>query len=189
MKQEIALIDLENIGSMKDVKIENFIKTIIFIGAKQSKFSLENIPSDRMYDISFFRTKKISKNNLDFHIAYYLGKLNEIENKNIEFVIISNDKGYDELIKTINLHGRRCIRKSMNYTQEKKDEKIKLLISSLMGKEIKKLPKSEISLKNYIKSHLGEFNSKSNINHIYNRLLKNSTIANRINSMESNLKT
>lgn len=180
-KPEIALIDLENVGSMKSINIAKYGKIIIFCGAKQDKVSINHIPVEQLSEIQIFRVKETSKNNLDFHICHQLGRLDITENKQVEFVVISNDKGYDNLINLINKQGRVCRRQEVHTEKKnKKDIKIQSIINGILSKEVKFLPKSETSLKNYIKSHLGEFNGQNNINYTYNRLIKNSTIANRL---------
>lgn len=180
-KSEIALVDLENIGSMKNIDIAEYRKTIIFCGARQDNVSINHIPTEKLSEIQIFRVKKTSKDNLDFHICHYLGRLDITEKKQVEFIVVSNDKGYDNLISSINKQGRACRRQEIHAEKKnKKDIKIQSIINGILSKEVKFLPKSETSLKNYIKSHLGEFNAQNNINHTYNRLIKNSTIANRL---------
>ena len=182
-KSEIALIDLENIGSMNNINIAEYGKIIIFCGAKQDKVSINHIPTEKLSEIQIFRVKETSKDNLDFHICHQLGRLDITEKKQVEFVVVSNDKGYDNLINSINKQGRACRRQEIHTEKKnKKDIKIQSVINSILSKEVKLLPKSEASLKNYIKSHLGEFNAQNNINYTYNRLIKNSTIANRLSS-------
>ena len=181
----IALIDLENIGSMNNINIAEYRKTIIFCGAKQDNVLINHIPIEKISEIQIFKVKEISKDNLDFHICHQLGKLDITENKQVEFVVVSNDKGYDNLISAINKQGRKCRRQEVHAKKKSKtDIKIQDIINSILRKEVRFLPKSEASLKNYIKSHLGEFNAQNNINHTYNRLVKNSTIANRLGLTE-----
>ncbi|MDP0164327.1 PIN domain-containing protein [Glaesserella parasuis] len=72
-------------------------------------------------NITLITVKDISKNNVDFHLTYYLGKLDISTDKNIEFHILSNDKGFDGICQFIQ-HQREpriCFRKAINQTEEK----------------------------------------------------------------------
>jgi hypothetical protein len=51
------------------------------------------------------------KNALDFHIAYYIGRL-AAENPGASFHVISKDKGFDPLIKYLKAQGISCQRSS-----------------------------------------------------------------------------
>ncbi|MDQ7073673.1 MAG: PIN domain-containing protein [Gammaproteobacteria bacterium] len=48
-------------------------------------------------DMIIIQIHTTQENNLDFHLAYYLGKYDQEANKNITFEVISNDKGYSPL--------------------------------------------------------------------------------------------
>jgi len=187
MSKEVwALVDLENIGStLKSISLSSYSKILIFVGAKQNNLSLQSISVDKLTDITILKIREVSDNNLDFHISYYLGRFNALEKKEISFVVISNDKGYDNLIKHINHNGRKCVRIgrsiSINKALELEDKKI---IVKIINTDYKKLPKTEVSLKNFIKSHLGERSTKNNINKIYNMIIKHQLIKSRVFSKE-----
>jgi hypothetical protein len=96
------LIDFENVQptSLEILKNQN-CKVIIFIGKNQNKIpikltvSMQELGDNGRYVI----TNHTGKNSLDFHIAYYIGKLitENVKNK-VSFCLISKDKGYDGLI-------------------------------------------------------------------------------------------
>jgi hypothetical protein len=187
MSKEIwALIDLENVGStLKDIPLSRYSKVFIFVGARQNNLSLQSISVDKLTEITILKIREVSDNNLDFHISYYLGRFDALEKKEISFAVISNDKGYDNLIKHINHNGRKCVRVgksiSTNQTLEPEDKKI---VVKIINTDYKKLPKTEASLKNVIKSHLGDRSNTNNINKIYNMLIKDELIKSRILSKE-----
>ena len=96
------LIDFENVQptSLEILKNQN-CKVIIFIGKNQNKIpikltvSMQELGDNGRYVI----TNHTGKNSLDFHIAYYIGKLITQNVKNeVSFCLISKDKGYDGLI-------------------------------------------------------------------------------------------
>ncbi len=188
-KATYAFIDLENIGSLKKVDLSRYKQLYVFCGPKQDSLTLNKIPTCSFQEIKIFKTSEISKNNLDFHICYYLGKFDVLEKDEVSFVVISNDKGYDNVISHIRTNGRDCSRVGCNTTSTVKKEseidiKIQSVINSLLGKEVKNLPKTEKAFKNHIKSHLGKFNTESNINYTYNRLKNNEVIKNRLSQLK-----
>ena len=91
------LIDFENVQptSLEILKNQN-CKVIIFIGKNQNKIpikltvSMQELGDNGRYVI----TNHTGKNSLDFHIAYYIGKLitENVKNK-VSFCLISKDKG------------------------------------------------------------------------------------------------
>ncbi len=107
-----AFIDFENIPTLEGIELVKFSKIYIFIGAKQNKISLGN-NIELLSEFHFLKLKNTSPNNLDFHISYYLGKFDTLADKTIQFEIISNDTGFDPLIKHIKENGRKCERKTM----------------------------------------------------------------------------
>jgi len=177
---EWAFVDLENIGSLNKISIPKYDVVYVFVGAKQSGISLIPESSERFTDIKILKLEDISKNNLDFHLTYYLGQLDSKAKKEVTFTIISNDAGFDNLITHINKTGRKCVRLKVEH---KEDIVTKEILLGLLSRDIKKTPKTEQSLKNYIKSHLGNNNSNKKIETTYNSVVKNKKIANRIKSI------
>jgi len=101
LKTNYILIDFENVqpknlGVLKD---QDF-KVIIFVGSNQTKIPFELVVAMQSLGTSaeYIKIDGNGPNALDFHIAYYIGKL-AVENKNAFFHIISKDKGFDPLIK------------------------------------------------------------------------------------------
>jgi len=180
--QEWAFIDLENIGSLSKVSIENYDVIYVFVGSKQSNISFIPKSTEKFVELKILKIKESSKNNLDFHLSYYLGKLDQETKKDVGFTVISNDSGFDNLIKHIISLGRRCKRLAIKSEGDVSTEKILLKI---LNKGIEKSPKSELALKNYIKSHLGADTSNKKIESTYKSVIKNKEIANRIKLKES----
>jgi hypothetical protein len=61
----------------------------------------------------------VSKNNVDFHLVFELGRLSATAPEEMIFHIISNDKGYDGVIAELCRAGRRCCRISSPCSAEK----------------------------------------------------------------------
>jgi len=176
--KEWAFVDLENIGSLTNISIGNYDVIYVFVGSKQTNISLAPESTEKFIELKLLKIKGTSKDNLDFHLSYYLGKFDALAKKDIAFTVISNDSGFDNLIKHISSTGRKCKRfKSENKENSK-------VLQNLLAKGSEKMPKTEKSLKNYIKSHLGSNNSKKKIETTFNYVIKNKKVANRINMVE-----
>lgn len=115
-----AFIDYENVNSLDGLNLQEYDRTFLFIGSVNNQLRLTEKFNDEI-NITLITVKDISKNNVDFHLTYYLGKLDACIDKNIEFHILSNDKGFDGICQFIQ-HQREpriCFRKAINQTEEK----------------------------------------------------------------------
>jgi len=111
-KQNIVLIDYENIQkiNLQLLDQEKFI-VYVFIGSNQTKIPKEIvIQAQRFGDkLKWISLDASGKNALDFHIAYYIGKL-QSQYENGFYHIISGDTGFDPLIKTLKKEKVFCLR-------------------------------------------------------------------------------
>ena len=112
MSQHFVLSDFENvpfkdIGALKPGECR--IK--LFIGHSQTKMPVELFEALQPFgaDAEVVRIHGNGPNALDFHIAFYIGKL-AAEFPGSRFSIISGDTGFDPLIKHLASHGIRCER-------------------------------------------------------------------------------
>ncbi len=112
MSHHFVLSDFENvqfsdIGSLKPG--ECHIK--VFIGQNQTKLPVELFEALRPFgaDADLVRITGAGPNALDFHIAYYIGRL-AIEFPGSTFTIISADTGFDPLIKHLAAQNIICKR-------------------------------------------------------------------------------
>lgn len=106
MKKIVILIDYENVQSIDLKPLQNQDVLIkVFHGATQ-KFTSEFLHLALDFGKGKFEIIQISgagKNALDFHIAYYMGKLSK-EIVNPDFYIISKDTGFKPLIEYMKTH-------------------------------------------------------------------------------------
>lgn len=115
MKTNYILIDLENVQpkNLEILKGHDF-KVIVFVGANQTKISfdlavaMQNLGSTAEY----IKIDGNGPNALDFHIAFYVGKISAVDS-NCYFHIISKDSGFDPLI--------RHLKTKKIYAQREKD--------------------------------------------------------------------
>lgn len=101
MRINYVLIDLENVQppSLTGLDAE-FFRVIVFVGANQTKipFELANAIQQLGARANYIKISGNGSNALDFHIAYYIGKLIQ-EDSTAYIHIISKDAGFDPLIQ------------------------------------------------------------------------------------------
>ena len=105
-----AFIDYENIHSLNNLNLNCYEKIFLFLGANLQSIQLSEKFNDEL-NITLITVQSSGKNNLDFHIAYYLGKMDVQTDKNIEFYVISKDNGYLGICEFIQnqRNPRKCI--------------------------------------------------------------------------------
>jgi hypothetical protein len=101
VRTNFVLIDSENVKPeyIERLKHEHF-RVVVFVGAnlKRLDFPIVNAVQSLGANGSYVQISGIGPSALDFHIAYYIGKLSAAH-PDAYFHIISKDKGYDPLIK------------------------------------------------------------------------------------------
>lgn len=160
-----AFIDYENINSLDGLSLQEYERIFLFIGASQNQMDIRL--SEKFNDeihLTLITVKDIAKNNVDFHLTYYLGKLDVTTDKNIEFHILSQDKGYDGICYFMQhqKEPRICFRKSVtseiqpatpsvnNAEKEKINQVVSEYKAFIAKTKIKNLPVKLTSLKNSI---------------------------------------
>lgn len=101
MRTNFVLIDSENVKPeyIQRLKHEHF-RVVVFVGAnlKRLDFPIVNAVQSLGSNGSYVQISNHGPSALDFHIAYYIGKLSAAH-PDAYFHIISKDKGFDPLIK------------------------------------------------------------------------------------------
>lgn len=101
MRTNFVLIDSENVKPeyIERLKHEHF-RVVVFVGAnlKRLNFPIVNAVQSLGSNGSYVQISSHGPSALDFHIAYYIGKLSAAH-PDAYFHIISKDKGFDPLIK------------------------------------------------------------------------------------------
>jgi hypothetical protein len=109
MKNKYILIDYENVQPKSLAILDNEdVRVFVFVGELQSKipFELASAMQRLGQNAEYVKIGGNGSNALDFHIAFYIGKLSE-RDPNGSFHIISKDTGFDPLIKHLN--GRKIL--------------------------------------------------------------------------------
>lgn len=112
MSRKYVLIDFENVqpsglGSLKP----NEFHIKVFAGAHQNKVELGLAQALQPFgsDAEYIQVVGTGKDALDFHIAFYIGRLS-MEQPGASFTIVSRDTGFDPLVKHLAKLGIACKR-------------------------------------------------------------------------------
>lgn len=162
-----AFIDYENVGSLGKVDISSYERVIVFLGAKQNRLDFSENKYGKPISLVVVQIKATKANNLDFHLAYYLGKFDTEAPKGVTFEVVSNDTGFSPLIAHINNGGRSC--KQVKVASAPADTQ--KLVHSLTSKPKEKRPQKVTSLRNHIASHLGIMGNEVAIQNQLNQLV------------------
>ncbi len=112
MRTNFVLIDMEN------VRPENLglltggqFKVKVFAGSQQKNVSIDMAQALQPFgaEVEYVRIEGHGKNALDFHIAYYIGRL-AVESSGAFFHVISKDAGFDPLIRHLKSKKIFCLR-------------------------------------------------------------------------------
>jgi hypothetical protein len=112
LKSQFILVDFENVQpknlgllSGRPVKIK------VFLGANQAKIPVLMAQAIQALgpDAEYIQIHGSGSNALDFHIAYYIGRL-AVEHPGSSFDIVSKDTGFDPLIRHLKIKGISCRR-------------------------------------------------------------------------------
>lgn len=112
MKSNFVMVDFENVQPRNMGLLRGGpFKIKVFLGASQGKISLEMAQALQTFgeDAEYIQVVGNAKDALDFHIAYYIGRLS-VEHPGASFSIISKDTGFDPLIKHLKSKDIECKR-------------------------------------------------------------------------------
>lgn len=153
-----AFVDYENIGSLEALNISEYEKVFVFCGPRNTKIKFGSHPENGFCSIELIGVTTMGSNNLDFHIAFHLGRFHEIADKNIVFHIISNDSGFNGLLNHLKKIGRKSKKVSTKVTPVSKaisselGECAALVAAKLRKLDGRKRPRKRAKLLNWIKS-------------------------------------
>ena len=106
------LVDFENVQP-KNVNLlsPGPYKIKVFVGANQAKIPFEMARALQAFgpDAEYIQIEGHGRNALDFHIAYYIGRL-AAEIPGASLHVISKDTGFDPLLKHLKAQGIFCRR-------------------------------------------------------------------------------
>jgi PIN domain-containing protein len=164
MRTQFVLLDFENVQPEDLALLNNGDLAVkVFLGTNQNKIPLELAQALQTLGSAAEYIKIVGngKNALDFHIAYYIGRL-ATETPGATFRIISKDTGFDPLLKHLEAKGIQCRRSTSIGALFPPDlsrigsipEMAKAIIDDLVKRKSAK-PKTLKKLRSTIKARLG----------------------------------
>ncbi len=112
MNIQYVLVDYENVPVKALAPLHGMeFRVFVFVGKNNSKlpFELVNDIQKLGERAEYVKLESSGPNALDFHIAFYLGKLVTTDPTGV-FNVISKDRGYDTLIQRLNSQGVQAVR-------------------------------------------------------------------------------
>lgn len=112
MPLPFILIDFENVQPAALGRLQpGATRVKVFLGQHQSKLTLDLVKALQPFgaDAEYIQINGNGPDAVDFHIAFYIGRLAAAEPK-ASFTIVSKDKGFDPLVKHLNALGIDCKR-------------------------------------------------------------------------------
>lgn len=186
MKTNYVLIDYENVQP-KNLSLlsEDHFRVKVFIGSTQSKVPLELASAMQSLGnrAQYIRISGSGSNALDFHIAYYIGRI-AAEDPEAFFHIISKDTGFDPLVahlKDNRISSKRsatldAIPVLRTLTAATRDEQVEGVIAKLKGMP-KNRPQKDKTLRAMIAAWFGKNLDESSLDRIVNELTKRGAIS------------
>lgn len=162
MRPNIVLIDFESVqpASLAVLAADHF-RVKVFVGATQSKLPFDLVSAIQQLGerAEYIKIAGVGPNALDFHIAYYIGRLASQE-PDAFFHIISKDTGFDPLVQHLKDKKIFCGRwptlgeiPAVKAAQVKSpEERAMLFLSRLLQTKATK-PRTEKTLRSAIAAH------------------------------------
>lgn len=162
MRPNIVLIDLESVQpATLGLLGPEYFQVKVFVGATQSKLSFELVNAMQQLGerAEYIKISGVGKNALDFHIAYYIGRI-AAGQPNTFFHIISKDTGFDPLIQHLKEENIFCGRwegleeiPAVKATQLKSPQERAILFMSRLLQPNATKPRTEKTLRSAISAH------------------------------------
>ncbi len=156
-----GFVDYENVGSLEAIDLGKYQRVFVFLGPKNTKLKLGEVSSVGFCTLEIISLNTMGPNNLDFHLAFHLGRFHEIAGESVEFHIVTNDGGFNGLVTHLRGLGRKCKR-----VPTKQVEKLKevpplsacaaLVVERLGPMDGRKRPRKKAKLVNWIKSQCAQ---------------------------------
>lgn len=155
--KRLVLVDYENVHSLF-FDFEPNDKVVVFLGNAQNQIPIDDVAKMQVLGKrgEYIYTNPCGRPNaLDFCLVYYLGKM-RILNPTWEYVIVSNDAGYDVVIEELKKEGAKASR--LEKVQGLQDY-IRITVREL--RSILRPPKTLNKLENFINSGFQDLSIKT----------------------------
>ncbi len=106
-------IDFDNLLQVKFKKLEKVAsKIFVFIESHNDSIPLSLVQQAQRFgrNLRWIVVESPDGENLNFHIAFVMGKFHQKLELDVEFAVVSHDPDFDTLVGFINASGRSCLR-------------------------------------------------------------------------------
>ena len=182
MKEQVVLVDFENVQKLDLARLPAHAHIKIFVGQLQSKLPTALVQQAHALGSRFemVRIDGNGRNALDFHIACHLGE-GICKYPQAEFVILSNDKGFDPLVRHLVARGFKCRRdgqaRSTPAPKPQLPAHAQAVADLLRRSEKNKRPRKRATLTNYLATHFHKKLTGEEIKQAVEHLLEAGLIA------------
>lgn len=109
--EKLLLVDFENVPQFTLTKVAKDVSIVIYVGASQKAIPVELVEAAQPWGdrIRWQRIDASGPNALDFFIACKLGQVLESA-RHTHCLVLPKDKGFDPLIRHLNMQGLKCMR-------------------------------------------------------------------------------
>jgi PIN domain len=186
MRTNYVLIDYENVQPKNlSLLTADHFRVRVFLGQSLAKLPIELVKAMQSLGDrgEYVQISGNGPNALDFHIAYYIGRISAADPESF-FHIISKDTGFDPLIAHLKEHGILSKRSASidaipvlrSLTEAPKDEQVDAVIRNLLGMA-KNKPQKDRTLRAMIAAWFGNKMAEKDIERIMTGLSQRKMIA------------
>ena len=182
MNDVLMLVDLENIHRFDLGQAPSNACIKIFVGQLQSKLPTALVQQGQALGsrLEWVRIDGNGRNALDFHIACHLGE-GICKYPTAEFAIVSNDKGFDPLVRHLVARGFKCRRdgqaRAAPAPRAPLPAHAQAVVDLLKRSEKNKQPRKRATLHNYLVTHFNKQLTADEIKKAVEHLLQAGLIA------------
>jgi len=156
-----GFVDYENTGSLEAIDLSKYQRVFVFLGPRNTKLKLGEVSSVDFCMLEIISLNTMGPNNLDFHLAFHLGRFHESADEAIEFHIVTNDSGFNGLVNHVRGLGRKCKRVPTKQVEKPKSAPqlstcAALVVERLAPMDGRKRPRKKAKLVNWIKSQCAQ---------------------------------
>jgi hypothetical protein len=111
---QIIFIDYENVQRVDLSRWtgDPAVRVRVYLGRNQKTMSAEFVRQAQVLGnrLEYVNMEGEGKNHLDFHIAFDLGRFHSSSPEPVEFAVVSNDRGFDGMLRSLRKLGRKVRR-------------------------------------------------------------------------------
>lgn len=156
-----AFVDYENVKSLHVLNGRDYERVFVFCGPGDKRINVGALSTGGFFGIELIRVGTTGRNNLDFHLAFHLGRFHETAKAGVSFDLISNDTGFDGLVSHLKGLGRTCAKVKVHTKASRVSAEADSVLSGLQRMAKSGRPRKKASLLNWIGSRLKEVDRES----------------------------